>query len=441
MSTWPFRFIHASDIHLERSLRGVSEVPDHLRELFLESPYTAARQVFEAALVEDVNFVVLSGGIVTPSGSGPRGPLFLAEQFTRLAERGIGVYWAGSASDPIDVWPTGIRLPKNVHFFPRGRVEELLVQTDEGPLARLAGVSCDERRPWRPSEFQPDPAGLYTVGIAHGDADLAVLQTRGLQYWALGGRHDRSTPVRETMGTGTSPDAVASGSSRVGSEPVPIVSPQTGPQMVHYCGTPQGRQPEESGIHGCTLVQVDEQRQTRTSLIPTDAVRWLNERLMVDDMTVAEDLEARLRERMHTLLESMPTTALLISWKIGGRGPLLGLLRHGTLAGELLDRLRGDYGYRSPAAWSVSLEVELSETLPPEWYEQETIRGDFLRAIRQLQMNPEEPILLEQYLAEAHRAGTLATAVTLAGHPGRDGILREAAALGVDLLSGEEPHA
>jgi hypothetical protein len=158
-------------------------------------------------------------------------------------------------------------------------------------------------------------------------------------------------------------------------------------------------------------------------------------------MTVAEDLEARLRERMHTLLESMPTTALLVSWKIAGRGPLLGSLRRGGVGTQLLDRLRGDYGYRSPAAWSVSLEVELSDTLPPEWYEQETIRGDFLRAIRQLQMNSEEPITLEQYLAEPHRAGMLAAAVALADKPSRDAVLREAAALGVDLLSGEEPHA
>ena len=71
------------------------------------------------------------------------------------------------------------------------------------------------------------------------------------------------------------------------------------------------------------------------------------------------------------------------------------------------------YGYRPPAAWSVSLEVELSETMPPEWYEQETIRGDFLRAVRQLQMNPDEPLALESYLAETHLAGTLAAAVAL----------------------------
>jgi hypothetical protein len=409
MPTEPFRFIHASDFHLERPLMGVADVPDHLRDLFLEAPYTAARQVFDAVLADDANFVLLSGGIVTPA-AGPRGPLFLVEQFARLAQRGIGVYWAGSPIDPPEAWPAAVKLPQNVHFFPRAQIENVLVRNDTGPLARLAGTSCDEQRPWRPGDFSPDAAGLYTVAVAHGEADLTVLQTRGIHYWALGGRHDRSTP-------------------------------QGGPQFIHYCGTPQGRRPEESGVHGCTLVEVNPQLQTRTSLIPTDAVRWMSERLVVDETSTRELLEAQLRQRMHALLEAMPSSALLISWTVAGRGPLPALLRHGTLGAELLQLLRGDYGYRSPPAWSVSLQAELSETLPPEWYEQETIRGDFLRVIRQLQMNPDEPLTLDQYLAETHRAGTLAATVEPAGKSVRDAVLREAAALGVDLLSGEEPHA
>ncbi len=85
MSIRPFRFIHASDFHLERPLMGVTEVPDHLRELFLEAPYTAAKQVFDAALAEEADFVVLPGGILNPTEAGPRGPLFLAAQFARLS--------------------------------------------------------------------------------------------------------------------------------------------------------------------------------------------------------------------------------------------------------------------------------------------------------------------------------------------------------------------
>lgn len=434
MSNRPFRFIHASDFHLERPLMGVAEVPDHLRELFLESPYTAARRVFEAALAEDVRFVVLPGGIVTPSSVGPRGPLFLAEQFARLAERGIDVYWAGSMIDPPEAWPTSVRLPKNVHFFPRGRVEETLIGDDAGPFLRLSGTSCDDRRPWRPTDFQPDAAGLFTVAVAHGEADPAMLQSRMIHYWALGGRHDRGTPQGK-MGTGSEPSGEYRGKLAVGEVPVPIFP------MVHYCGTTQGRRPDEPGIHGCTLVQVDEQRQIRTSLIPTDSVRWLNERVQVDGATTADDLEGRMRERLAALVEAAPTATLLISWTVAGRGPLLAELRRGSQSGELLERLRGDFGHRSPAAWSVSLDVELAETLPPEWYEQETIRGDFLRVIRQWQMNADEPLGLENYLAESHQAGGLAEAVAFPDKAARQRALRETAALGVDLLSGEETHA
>ena len=52
MSQPPLRFVHAGDLHLERPLSGVSEVPDHLREAFLEAPYLAAEQ---AAKLENAN--------------------------------------------------------------------------------------------------------------------------------------------------------------------------------------------------------------------------------------------------------------------------------------------------------------------------------------------------------------------------------------------------
>ena len=351
---------------------------------------------------------MLSGDILHPQNTGPRDPLFLVEQFTRLAERGIDVYWAGGMVDPPEAWPAALALPQNVHVFPHGRVEEVTIQRDGEPLARLAGMGRDRQRAVRPGDFSPEPTGTYTIAVAHGDADAAALQARAVHYWALGGRHDRTTPLG-------------------------------GPQVVHYCGSPQGRCPQEIGVHGCTLVQVDEQCQTRTALIPTDAVRWLGERVAVDETTTREELETRLRDRMHMLLEASPPTSLLISWTVAGRGPLVGQLRRNKLAAELLQWLRSDYGYRSPAAWSVSLEVELSETLPPEWYEQETIRATFCEPVRQLQMNPEEPLALDSYMAETHLAGTLAAAFS--SKAARDCVLREAAALGVDLLSGEEPDA
>ena len=200
MSTRPFRFVHAGDFHLEQPLMGVAEVPDHLRDLFLDAPYTAVGKLFEAVLAEDADFVVLSGDLLNPTYTGPRGPLFLVEQFARLAERGIDVYWAGGTVDPPEAWPAALTLPQNVHVFPHGRVEDVTIHCDDEPLARLAGTSRDRQRALRPADFAPDPTGLYSIAVAHGDADLAALQARGVHYWALGGRHDRSTPLERAAG-------------------------------------------------------------------------------------------------------------------------------------------------------------------------------------------------------------------------------------------------
>ena len=158
------------------------------------------------------------------------------------------MYWAGGMVDPPDQWPTSITLPGNVHIFPRGRVDEFVHEHDGTPIARLLGTDADKQRLIRAGDFHPDSSGLPTIAIAYGSADPAALQARDIHYWALGGRHDRATPART-------------------------------PHVIHYCGSPQGRRPEESGVHGCTLVQVDEKQQFRTSLVPTDAVRWLGERI------------------------------------------------------------------------------------------------------------------------------------------------------------------
>jgi DNA repair protein SbcD/Mre11 len=406
MSNWPFRFVHASDFHLEQPLSGVADVPEHLQELFFEAPYTAAERVFDTALAEQAAFLILSGDILHPPYAGPRGAMFLCEQFARLAQREIAVYWAGGMVDPPDQWPTSIALPGNVHVFSRGRVDEYVHELDGTPIARLLGTSADKQRLIRAGDFHPDSSGLPSIAIAYGSADPAALQARDIHYWALGGRHDRATPVNT-------------------------------PHVIHYCGSPQGRRPEESGVHGCTLVQVDEKQQFRTSLVPTDVMRWLGERVLVDKEMIQTDLETRFRERIHSLRESAPNSHLLITWMIAGGGPLVKQLQCGSLAADLLDRLRADYGFSSPSAWSLSINVEPADRLPEEWYEQETIRGDFLREIRRLQMNSDEPLQLERYISEAHQAGSLGAMAQLADTNARGRVLTEAALLGAALLGGD----
>jgi len=331
-------------------------------------------------------------------------------QFERLAERGIDVYWAGGRADPPASWPSFAPLPSNVHVFPSERVEQFVHQRDGAPVARILGASRPLGRTVHAKDFSPDPAGLPSIAVIHGKASPEALRSRGIDYWALGGNHARSTPF-------------------------------SSPQTAHWPGSPQGRRPSEPGPHGCSLVQVDAERHVRITLIPCDVLRWHREQMVLDEAAGPKDLERRLHDRVRALREAAPGIDLMVSWTIAAGGRLAARLRRGSLGVELLQTLRGQYGMTQPAAWSVSLSAESGPMLPAQWYEQDTIRGDFLREIRRLQQLPVGGCQLSVALGEFPPAieRQLTTKDRHLTTEDRQLLLREAAALGADLLSGEEP--
>ncbi|HEY5311875.1 MAG TPA: hypothetical protein VIK18_05125 [Pirellulales bacterium] len=411
MADRPLRFVHAGDFHLERPLIGVSEVPDHLRDAFIDAPYRAAQKVFDAVLEHDAQFLALSGDLIHPHLAGPRGLLFLIEQCERLAVAGKNVYWAaGEVDSPAD-WPTELRLPANVRTFSPSRPEEYVELRDGRPVCHVTGQSFARRRKIRAADFWPDKGALFSVAVAYGAADPAALATRSIHYWALGSAHAPATPL-------------------------------SAPCVAHYCGTTQGREPAETGPHGCTLVSHEPGSELRLALLPTDAFRWISQRLHVDASTTQPQLERMFDARLQELSAANPGVALLVSWHVTGTGPIAAAVRRGQLGREVLARLRGDYGHRPTSLWSVSLEFEPAAELPEEWYEQETILGEFLRLVREQQPGAAgDDLDLEAYLSRRQAGGNWTDAVRLDDAPLRARVLRHAALLGADLLTGEETHA
>ncbi len=410
----PFRFLHAADFRLDAAMRGLAEVPDHLRDCLLDAPYTAARKVFDAALSERVAFVLLAGNIIQPERTGPRGTAFLIEQFNRLAAAGIELYWAASETDRPEEFPTA--LPKNVHLFARDHLGEFLhtghpLAGHGPPLARIVGTSRGTRG-LHPADFVPDPVGLFSIAVACGEMDPAQMQPQGIHYWALGGRAERRT-LFESSGT------------------------------AHYPGTTQGRSPAESGSRGCTLVAVDDAGHARLTPVTCSAVEWREETLSIGSATGRDELETLCAQRIKTLSEHAKCD-LLVTWSIGGSGPLLAELRRRPAAqvprlrGELLEWLRIEHGLSSPVVWSVDLEVAPGAALPAALYEQQTILGDYLRDLRQFELDPAQPLAVESLLAGSPVMETSAHAVAITDAATRKRVLHEAALLGVDLLSGEE---
>jgi hypothetical protein len=409
MSIRPFRFLHASDLHLEQPLYGVAEVPPQLRDLFLDAPRIAAERVFDTAIAEGVDFVVLSGDVLHPQEAGPPGLDFLLAQFGRLHERGIDVFWAGGMVDPPERWPRELRLPERVHRFPSARVAWHTVARTDGELAVVAGRAPRRGMAIRSADYVPRRRGGYVVAAAYGKADTRLTDGSPVSFWALGGRHGRKT--------------VASA-----------------PAVVHYPGSPQGRCPAETGPHGCTLVSVDAEGGTRTQLVTTDAVRWVDERIELPDGANRRDLEAQLRQRLQLLGEGLSGQHLVVRCTVLADGRLGRQLRRTALARELTDWLRHEFAGQTPGVWTAELQCQPAQ-IAAGGVPEDSLLADYLRICRQYEAQPDVALALDEFLPDRQLADELAGVLNLADRDERQRIVREAAVLGLDLLSGEPTDA
>lgn len=400
-----FRFLHAGNFHLETPLHGLSDAPDHLRDLLINAPFAAAENVFQEAVAHECDFIVLSGDLLDPARSGPRAVAFLIEQFERLRKQEMPVYWATGRSDATSRWFDHVTLPSNVHLFAPGKVEELTFFRQERPVATVLGRGWDGNARIRPSEFRVDPVQPFRVAVVNGQVEPGEIELQPLvQYWALGGLGFPKTLVSQ-------------------------------PNMAHYAGSPQGFSPDEPGPHGATLVQVNRDGQVRTRLVETDAVRWQSERINVGEGTTRDELQRLLRGRVDDLTANTPDRPLLVSWQLTGGDRLSGGVRRETLAAQVRDWLRDQFGHQKPAVWSASIRFETPERLPDHWFEEDTLLGDFLRTLRALRDDRARPLDIAAYLP-VDTPAELAEVLRISD-PKRDEILREAAILGVDLLRGE----
>lgn len=401
----PFRFVQSGDFDLDQPLGGLATVPKHLRELFLTAPRQAVQNVFETAILHEVDFVLLTGNLLDVRRSSPACVGHLLEQFDHLHSAGIEVYWLGGESDPPAKWPSSITLPPNVHTIGPGKPLELLHRRDDLALCSIVAQGHTGRDPmW--GQFRPDPGGLFTIGMAHGQFDPASIPQTGIAYWAIGGRQLR--------------DKVS-----------------TAPATILYSGAPQGRLPTHCGQRCCTVVDVDEAGAVSMEVVPTDVCRWQSELVEVETCEKVSDLVKILKNRMRTFQSTKGKRQLLIDWRIVITGNAPKELVSEKAWGELTDQLNKEFGAEAFGAWTYELTIETSSVIPEAWYQEQTISGDFLRLTRELAADPSLPIDVSEFLADSHRESQTAEAVAIETREDRRRVLQESRRLGVQLLRSE----
>jgi hypothetical protein len=408
MSHPVLRFIHASDFHLERPPYGVAELPEHLHDVFVEAPYWGAERVFEAAIAEQVDFVLLAGDLVDADAAGPRGPLFLQGQFERLRERGIAVYWSAGGVDQPERWPHGIKLPDNVHYFAQSHVEQVTHLRHGQPVAEVFGTRRPANGRISGEAFVVPRSGAYHIALIHANATGENWCNRGIDYWALGGRHRRQTLL-------------------------------TSPCHVHYPGTPQGRSPHDTGSRGATLVEVDAERAVRTRTVGTEILHWRQETVELTNCHSRAALETLLCDRMRQLLADAGGTDLLVRWTlIAGRdAPVWGP----RATYDLVRLLRERYGRGTPVAWTVDIELQLSNRMLQVDPQQEAVLADLLDSVEQLERDSTATLGLDEYLAERQTGVALGQLMHPADEAARRRLLQGVDALAVQLLCPEEAQS
>jgi hypothetical protein len=150
-----------------------------------------------------------------------------------------------------------------------------------------------------------------------------------------------------------------------------------------------------------------------------------------------EKLRKLLRAEVQRLLAQPGKRTHLIAWTIDASGPLADALRREGLAEELASELRKEFGFASPAAWTTSLACPPPAEFPRKLLEEDTILGDFLRAVQVHLTGEAEPLRVEDCLEQP--LDDPALDVAIGDRAERQRVLREAAALGLDLLQGGRP--
>ena len=406
----PFRFLHASDLYLDRPVTGLGDLPAHLLPRVIDAPRKAAERLFDAAIREQVDFVVLCGNVLNPYQTGPWGPVFLVSQLEKLAAANIRVYWAAGKLDAAERWPAELPLPPNVTLFPTSHVEELVFEKDGFSIARILGESrSPERRKIRPGEFNPDNTGLFTVAVTVGKVNPALLKKRGIDYWALGGMPARHTSYGETptakepLKPSESPNAknqTAENKKPKADALKRVKDDFARSSIVHYPGPSLARSFDETGNYGATLVEVDETGKIHLSLVPITPLRFVSEQVRFESGTSFDRLKDELRDRLIAYQSMQDNCDLYINWAIDSSEEYELKLRRDGVAEKIRDQLRQEFGMNEPFAWVVEIKTAIPEHFPPEYYEQETIMGDYLRKLRRYYQPDAKMPSLERYLPQ-----------------------------------------
>jgi DNA repair exonuclease SbcCD nuclease subunit len=318
-----FRFVHAADLHLDSPFRGMSPLPEAIRERVRESTFRALDSLVELAVRERADFVVVSGDVYDAADRSLRAQLRFQAALRRLAESGVRVFAVHGNHDPADGREARLDRPALAVTFGTERVETVAVELPgRGVVAEVHGISFD-----KPAvtdnlalRFRRRTPGVFQIGVLHANVDgeeghdnyapcsVQDLKSAGIDYWALGHIHAR----------------------RILHERPWVV----------YPGNTQGRSVRETGSRGCYIVDVNDVGEVNAAFHALDDVRWFVECVDLASTGTEQELIDELERTVDRVRLEADGRAAVARLVLEGRSPLHADLHSGRTAEELASALR-----------------------------------------------------------------------------------------------------
>lgn len=426
-----FRFLHASDLHLDSPFRGQVDVAPALAPALRDATFRAFDGLVRAAIAEKVDFVLLAGDLYDARDRSLRAQLALRDGLVKLDQAGIGAYVVHGNHDPLGGRYAQISLPGSAHVFGE-RVSTVEVKRDGETIATVSGVSYPRAEMLdNLAKTFPRPEGSpFAIGLLHANlgsdtghasyapCTLSDLGASGHRYWALGHVHAQSVQ-RTDNGT-----------------------------VVAYPGNPQGRSIRETGPRGCLLVEVSAAGDVVTRPLILDAVRWHRPSVSIDGVATADALLEKITDEIRTRIqvtdsEGHSPGGHVFRIDLVGRGPLHAELARSNELFDLERVLRGQWLDRGTPGWFVLVERLVDDTGRevdrPALLAERTLLGDALRLAREAKQpgtaREELKAALETMLKKTKDVLEAPTEADF------DRILERAAELAIDALDAPEKGA
>jgi exonuclease SbcD len=334
-----FRFVHASDLHLDTPFEGIGRVPPAVAEVLRDASVDAWDALVKLTIDRDACCLLLAGDVCEGAERGIRAQRRLLDGVQRLSEHGIPVLLVKGSCDPMDGWPAIREWPPGVTVFPGGDVASVAVMRAGARLATVHGASSGRGGSAEnlvAGFRRGEEAGLH-IGLLHCNVGQQLaydtpkacsagdLRAGRMDYWALGYVHRRLY--------------VASGD----------------PWIV-YPGTLQGRAPTvpECGPKGAVVVEVEGGAVRQVSFEALDRARCARFDLDVSNCADAAGVTRALLRRAEHLRDENGGRGLLLHASLVGEGAAArDLQRSGCPA--LLEELRRQSEGWSPFVWWAGL--------------------------------------------------------------------------------------